>query len=218
MNTKEATQILWNYNNIKNNTIKPMDFGIILGTNDISHALSVKNLFRDKLLITVIASGNSGKDTIDDRLTESVRIRNFLVKNGIDDNLILLESKATNTGENLQFSFELANSKNINTENVVLISKPYMKRRAYATAKKLFPNTNFYIHSQTQSLSEYANVEGIDYFRFVSALVGDTERIIKYPELGFQITQDYSSEIVQAICVLRNAGYTKYALNYDFCT
>jgi uncharacterized SAM-binding protein YcdF (DUF218 family) len=51
--------------------------------------------------VKIIVSGGQGKD---EALSEALAMKNFLVSNGVPEDLIILEDKSTNTYENFKFS------------------------------------------------------------------------------------------------------------------
>ncbi|WP_232836812.1 YdcF family protein [Lentzea terrae] len=55
------------------------------------------------------------------------------------DSAILVEPKAANTGQNVSLSRALLAAHGCEPRSVLLISKPYMERRAYATCRKVWP-------------------------------------------------------------------------------
>lgn len=61
-------------------------------------ALEFNNKYPD---VKIIVSGGQGKD---EALSEALAMKNFLVSNGIAENLIILEDQSTNTYENFKFS------------------------------------------------------------------------------------------------------------------
>lgn len=46
----------------------------------------------------------------------------------------------------------------------------------------------------------------------VHTMVGDLQRIIEYPKLGFQIEQDVPKEVMEAFEELIKAGYTNHLI------
>jgi len=66
--------------------------------------------------VNIIVSGGQGKDEV---MSEAWAMKNYLVKNGVDEDNIILENKATTTLENIMFSKEIMDD--LNLENKVLI-------------------------------------------------------------------------------------------------
>ena len=62
----------------------------------------------------------------------------------------------------------------------MLISKPYMQRRAYATIRKAWPEAEPVCASEDISFDEYLKSIGDDKF-VIDMLVGDLQRVIEYP-------------------------------------
>ena len=65
----------------------------------------------------------------------------------------------------------------------MLISKPYMQRRAYATARKRWPEVSIVCASEDLSLDDYLMRMGDDKL-VIDLLVGDLQRVIEYPARG----------------------------------
>jgi uncharacterized SAM-binding protein YcdF (DUF218 family) len=59
------------------------------------------------------------------------------IRMGIPRDKILIENRSTNTGDNIRLNKELLASKGLSVETVILVQKPYMQRRAYATFRKV---------------------------------------------------------------------------------
>jgi len=52
---------------------------------------------------------------------------------GVPDDRIIVENRSTNTGENVRFTFELLAQRGYSPQSLLLVQKPYMERRTYAT-------------------------------------------------------------------------------------
>jgi uncharacterized SAM-binding protein YcdF (DUF218 family) len=91
--------------------------------------------------------------------------------------------------------------------SVTLMSRPYQQRRAYATCRRLWPDVAVQCASLPLALDDYVAAVG-DGDRFVSMLVGDTQRIWLYAEQGFAIPQPVPAEVREAHEALVAAGYT----------
>lgn len=58
------------------------------------------------------------------------------LKLGVPDAAIMRERRSTNTGENIVYAYELLQSQNIDVQRAIIVHKPYMLRRDYATIMK----------------------------------------------------------------------------------
>lgn len=81
--------------------------------------------------VKLVLSGGRGPD---EDIEEAVVMKDFLLENGIDEDRLLLEDKATSTYENLLFSQEMLPS---DINSVTLITSDYHLHRAKILANKL---------------------------------------------------------------------------------
>jgi uncharacterized SAM-binding protein YcdF (DUF218 family) len=112
----------------------------------------------------------------------------------------------------VQFTRALLASRQIDPERFILVQKPYMERRTYATFRKVWPEKEFVVTSPQVALDEYlatyshATLSPDD---VISIMVGDLQRIRLYGENGFQIPQEIPAEVWDAYEQLVRAGYDK---------
>ncbi|MDA3631310.1 YdcF family protein, partial [Saccharopolyspora sp. WRP15-2] len=125
---------------------------------------------------------------------------------GVPDSAVLVEPRATNTAENIEYTRELLDTEGIPVSSMLLVSRPYQQRRAFATAKKIWPDVEIVCSSQRLPLDEYVRAIG-DVSRVINMLVGDTQRITVYAERGFAVPQDVPAEVDAAYRRLVDAGY-----------
>jgi len=92
-------------------------------------------------------------------------------------------------------------------KTVLLISKPYMERRAFATCQKIWPGVRAICASDPIGLDEYLASIG-DTKLVLDMLVGDLQRVMAYPALGFAVEQDIPDDVETAYLRLISAGYT----------
>ncbi len=89
----------------------------------------------------------------------------------------------------------------------MLISKPYMERRSFATARKLWPDVEIVCAPEPLELDDYFRSIG-DEKLVVDMLVGDLQRVIEYPKQGFAIAQDVPENVHDAYESLIRDGFT----------
>jgi uncharacterized SAM-binding protein YcdF (DUF218 family) len=199
-------QILWDYNHL-NHQLKPADCIFCLGSQDVLPADTAADLYLKGFAPYVIFSGNVG------RLTkglfekpEAEIFADIARKRGVPESVII-EDKSTNTGENIQFTKDLLISKGINFNSFVLVQKPYMERRAYATVKKIWPEKEVMVTSPQVSMEEYFKLVTRPKKDVIDSMVADTQKIITYPAKGFQIPQEMPDEVWEACEQLVKLGY-----------
>ncbi|CAL9398787.1 hypothetical protein SUDANB37_01434 [Streptomyces sp. enrichment culture] len=90
---------------------------------------------------------------------------------------------------------------------MILVCKPYMERRSFATARKLWPEVEIVCASEPMELDDYVQSIG-DAKLVVDMLVGDLQRVIEYPKLGFAVEQHVPDEVHTAYEALVRDGFT----------
>jgi uncharacterized SAM-binding protein YcdF (DUF218 family) len=133
------------------------------------------------------------------------------IKMGVPKDKILIENKSTNTGENIIFTMKLLKEKKLDLQSFIVVQKPYMERRAYATFKKHLPDKKIIVTSPQISFENYPN-DKISKDDMINIMVGDLQRIKTYPEKGFQIPQEIPEDVWTAYEKLVEAGYCKHLI------
>ncbi|KXJ97637.1 DUF218 domain-domain-containing protein [Microdochium bolleyi] len=131
---------------------------------------------------------------------------------GVPGDAIIVEPRSTNTGENVRFTWALLDSLGIPPlRSLILVQKPYMERRTYATFKKQWPDAAAEISVTSPQLEweDYPDTENPRDL-VISIAVGDLIRIREYPAKGFQIEQDIPDEVWEAGQQLVAAGYNTH--------
>lgn len=214
----KAVSVLWDYMQLKQ-PVKAADLIIVLGSRDDRVAAYAAELLRRGIAERCIVTGGSAHhhDFLKTKwaeATEAEHFANMMKIAGVDESLLFIEDLATNTGENAMFSYELVKSMESDVKSVLLVTKPYMERRALATFEAQWPNKSAAIRvsSQSGSINEYCN-DDQKYDVVVNIMVGDFQRIVEYPKLGLQIEQPLAEQQLQAFEVLVAAGFTKHLLS-----
>ncbi len=140
---------------------------------------------------------------------EADKFAAIAIEKGVPTKAILIENKSTNTGENILFTQKLLEEKGLDPQSFIVVQKPYMERRSYATFKKHWPDKKLLVTSPQISFEEYPTDE-ILIEKVINIMVGDLQRIKIYPEKGFQIYQDIPDEILDAYERLVTLGFDKH--------
>jgi hypothetical protein len=203
----EDTQLLWDYQQMHHET-RPCSVGIGLGSHDLGVADTTVDLYRRGMMPLIVFTGATSRTT-QDRMPrgEAEHYRDRALELGVPADAILVEPHARNTGQNITLSRTLLEERGIGVSSVLLVSKPYEERRAYATACKLWPGVEFVSASTPMTLREY--VESIRDERLViDMLVGSLQRLLLYPAQGFMIHQDVPDDVIRAFERLASRGFT----------
>jgi uncharacterized SAM-binding protein YcdF (DUF218 family) len=141
--------------------------------------------------------------------TEADQFAAIAIQKGVPADAVLIENRLTNTGENILFTQQLLKAKGLDPHNFIVVQKPYMERRSYATFKKHWPDKNLLVTSPQIPFDEYATDE-IPLERVINIMIGDLQRIQLYPAKGFQIYQEIPAEVWDAYEQLVVLGFDKH--------
>ncbi|SFO81188.1 YdcF family protein [Enterovibrio norvegicus] len=197
-------ETIWNYHRL-GHTPEQCDCIFVLGSNDVRVAEQAAALYHQGLAPYVMISGGKGRFTEDAfEKSEAETFAEILIDEGVPASALLLEKKATNSGENITLSYALMKEKGLSFQRLLLVQKPFMERRAFATFMKQWPEPvqSVLVTSQAVSLIDYPN-EDLPFDMVVDAMIADFERIQTYPAQGFQIEQDVPKEVLDAYALVK---------------
>lgn len=199
-------QTLWDYHQL-GHELRPTDIAIGLGSHDIGVAEHTADLYHRGLLPLIVFTGANAPTTIDVfPRGEAVHFTERAIELGVPPEVIVQETEATNTGENFTLTKALLDSKGIGARSATIVSRPYQQRRAYATARKLWPTLDILCSPRQQSLASYIDNIG-DSEKVLNMLVGDTQRIWVYAQAGHTAHQPVDASTTLAYERLASAGY-----------
>jgi uncharacterized SAM-binding protein YcdF (DUF218 family) len=201
---------LWNYHQL-HHAVAPADAILVLCSHDTRVAERGAELFLEGWAPLLIFSGGLG--VITKHLwqePEADQFAKIAIGLGVPADRVLIENKSTNTGENVQFTKQLLTDRGIDVGRFIVVQKPYMERRSYATFKKVWPEKDLIVTSPRVSLDDYLRHytnESLSVDDVISIMVGDLQRIRLYADKGFQIPQDIPDDVWRAYERLVEAGY-----------
>ncbi|GAK14993.1 LOW QUALITY PROTEIN: hypothetical protein JCM19053_4874 [Vibrio sp. JCM 19053] len=196
-------ETLWDYMQLKHE-LKPADCLFVMCSNDVRVAEHAAKLYHQKLAPLIVFSGGEGRFT--DGLFEKKRGRNLCRDCkvvGVPSEAILLETKSTNSGENVRFTEQRLKEEGKQCSSFILVQKPFMERRAIATFEKQWqsPYTQLQVSSAALPFFEYIN-EDMPLMMVLEALMEDFSRVKSYPEKGFQTEQNIPQQVESSYQVL----------------
>lgn len=205
----EQAKIIWDYM-LVHDKLETADIIICLGSHDLGVARRAAELYNQKLAPKILITGGRGKLTTDNLQTEADAYSAIMLTTGVAKTDILIEDRASNTGENVEFSHELLNDINLDIISAIIVTKPYMERRAKATFAQLWPELRTMVASQQISYDEYMSQDSLDKKDSINVMVGDLQRIMTYPSKGWMARQDVPDPVESAFKYLVEIGYDKY--------
>jgi uncharacterized SAM-binding protein YcdF (DUF218 family) len=211
-------ETIWLYHQL-NHRLTKSDAILVLCSHDKLVAECGAQLFLDGWSPLLIFSGGLGAITKDLwSVPEADQFAEIALRMGVPAKDILIENRSTNTGENILLTKRLLAEKQLDPQKFILVQKPYMERRSYATFRKLWPEKELIVASPRVSFDEYlekySNRE-LSRSDVVSIMVGDLQRIKLYAERGFQISQEIPDDVWAAYEELVKAGYNRYLIQNE---
>jgi len=211
----DLAQIIWDYMRYEQ-PLQKADAIVGLGSADLRTADRCAQLYKDGYAPIVVFSGARGDLTKGSyAISEADAYEARALELGVSPDVILKESKAENTGENIVLLYDKFARLALTPKKLILVTKPYMLRRTYATFMKQWPGEfrpQIFMSAIDLTMDEYTTNSYIKLDYMINIMVGDLQRIKEYPRLGFQIEQDIPANVWAAYEDLVSRGYKGHLL------
>lgn len=123
---RQDAQLIWDYHQM-DHQLSPCDAAIGLGSHDLGVATYAAEPYHAGLFPVLVFSGANGPTTVERFLRgEAVHYREHALERGLPDTAILVEPKASNTGQNITLSRTVLADHGHEPRSLLLISRPYM--------------------------------------------------------------------------------------------
>ncbi len=208
MDTDEAARRVWDYHHV-GHALAPADCIVVLGSHDLRVAERGAELFLAGWAPLLVFTGGLGSLTrgLFDR-PEAEVFADRAAELGVPREKMLLEDRATHTGENVTFTRELLWVRGLTVTRAIAVQKPYMERRTLATFRQLWPELSVMVTSPQIDLDAYVK-DAATRDDVIHIMVGDLQRLMRYAERGWSAPQAIPPEVVEAYQTLVKAGYTR---------
>jgi uncharacterized SAM-binding protein YcdF (DUF218 family) len=213
--TLALAETIWRYHHL-DHELSRADIILVLCSHDRLVAATGAQLFLDGWAPLLMFSGGLG--AITKHLwhePEADQFARMAIELGVPADRILIENQSTNTGENVMFSRRVLAARGLDPDTFLVVQKPYMERRSWATFRKVWPEKAVIVTSPQVSfrdyLARYSN-DALTADDVIAIMVGDLQRIQVYPAKGFQIPQEIPPDVLDAYEQLIRRGYDKYLI------
>src|SRR5678810_762970 len=144
---QSLAETIWDYHLMKQQVAKA-DAILVLCSHDERVAERGAQLFLEGFAPLIIFSGGHGAITRSLwQEPEAERFARIALSMNVPRENILIEPESTNTGENIAFTKRLLEEKGFDPQKFIVVQKPYMERRSYATFRKLWPEKEVIVTS-----------------------------------------------------------------------
>ena len=203
-------ETIWRYHQM-NHQLEHADAILVLCSHDKKVAERGAELFLERWAPLLIFSGGLGSITRNIWTDpEADLFAEIAIAMGVPKESVLIENRSTNTGENILFTKQLLAERNTDPQKFILVQKPYMERRSFATFRKIWPEKEVLVTSPQVSFDEYLDsysAKELSADDVINIMVGDLQRIRIYAEEGFQIHQEIPDDVCSAYEELVRYGY-----------
>jgi len=200
-----SARVIWDYFSSFRNE-QPCDALVVCGSYDLRVMDHATKLLHQGLSKKIVITGNTGNWTKHIWTQSEAKVFYEHSKTEIPSDIdVVLETKASNFGENISFSRSLLPD----AKNVLLLTKPNAVLRVLLTAQKQWPNAVCFVSSPIYRFpEEVSNVVG--FLGLLDEMVGDVDRIRRYPELGFQVEHELPIAVQKAADLLIRSGFDNH--------
>ncbi len=190
----------------------PADIIVALGTNDLRVAEFAASLYHRGYGAELLCTGGIAHqgdllatpwDT-----SEAEMYADVAVEHGVPRDRILLETRATNTAENIRFARDIILSRSKRPRNIVFAVKPFMQRRTWATHAVEWPEMPATLASPAIPFEEYFTPE-LPPDKIIHIMMGDLQRVWIYAARGWSAPQRIPEPVREAFHRLAELGFTK---------
>jgi uncharacterized SAM-binding protein YcdF (DUF218 family) len=206
---EQPLAVVWDYMRLVHEPA-PSDAILVLGSFDVTAAVWAAALWRAKWAPIIVMSGGVAHkgELVETGWTrpEAQVFADVAADHGVPRDAILLEDRAENTGQNFAYTRTLVDGLGLKIERLLVVAKPYMTRRGFATGRVVWPEIELNMQCEDISATDYISRDPYP-DRVVHTMVGDLHRIIAYPALGFQIEQPWPDSVRAAMLSLVAAGF-----------
>jgi uncharacterized SAM-binding protein YcdF (DUF218 family) len=211
MSVEAWARTVWDYHHV-GHELRKADCVIALGSRDTRVAERAAELYLAGWAPLVVMSGGLGSLTSGMWTRPEAEVfADAAAARGVPREAMLLESRSTNTGENVQLSRLLLAERGTLPRSAIAVHKPYMERRTLATFGVRWPELDLVVTSPQLDFEAYTR-QGIPREDVIQIMVGDLQRLLVYAKKGFSTPQPVPAEVMAAFEGLVAAGYTKRLL------
>lgn len=207
MSVDRDARLVWDYHHV-GHALAPAECILVLGSHDTRVAERGAEVFLQGLAPLIVFSGNLGALTSGMwERPEAEIFAEVAERAGVPRDKMLLETRATHTGENVDYSRQLLRERGMAPTRAIAVQKPYMERRTLLTFQQRWPELDVIVTSPQLDLDSYPN-DLISREDVIHIMVGDFQRLFLYAQRGWSAPLEIPPEVMQAYLRLVEAGYT----------
>ncbi len=203
----EHAKILWNYFASIRKEIH-CSAVVVCCSYDLRVMDYAVDLLERGMTDTVVISGDRGHWTSKLWDEPESTIFHKYARDRLNGYRVLMEQRATNFSENIRYSLDLIRP----VGEVLFVTKSNALYRVHLTVPMVDSNIRYSVSCPViefpDGISKVVGLIGI-----INEMVGDVDRILTYPELGYQVPHTLPDEVIRSWKFLINRGFVDHMLN-----
>jgi uncharacterized SAM-binding protein YcdF (DUF218 family) len=206
-------RVLWDYLRI-GAPLERREAIVAFGGHDLRVADWAAQLWLDGWAPKLVLSGGLGYYT--SKIwgePEAHKFRRIAIERGVNADAILVEDQSRNSGENVALTRKLLETNGCLLRRAICVQKPYLERRVHLTLQKQWPGCDFLLSSPPIPYEAYAQPDIIGFDKLVNELVGQVDRVERYPQLGFTEKTKVPEEVIAAKRQLVELGFANHLIS-----
>jgi uncharacterized SAM-binding protein YcdF (DUF218 family) len=200
-------RVLWDYLCV-GAKVERREAIVAFGGHDLRVADWAAQLWLDGWAPKLILSGGLGYYTRKIWFEpEAQKFRRIAIEKGVPADAILIEDQSRNSGENISLTRRVLENEGLTLTQAICVQKPYLERRVQLTLQRQWPDCDFLMSSPPISYERYAEPQIIGLEKLLHEMVGQVDRIERYPELGFTERTNVPEKVLRAKRQLVEGGF-----------
>lgn len=180
--------------------LNPADIVVGFGHFDLRIAERCAEIWQAGLAPRILFTGGVGAGSADLNMPEAEAFAQALFEQIPDfprDHLII-ESRSTNTGDNVRLSLELMRQAGWQIGSAILVATPFRQRRVMQTWAKVADEISAQNAPPASDLATDQDLFAKKQEDLIAQLPGEIERLISYPQRGWIAPAEIPTDISQA--------------------
>ena len=210
---KEKIKVLYEYMQL-GQKIQKCDLIIGCGCANLEIASYCSFLYHNGYGANILFAGGIGKITKNRKdifvNSEAETYQKIALAEAVPPEHIFIETKSTNTGDNFRFSIPIIQQHHIPSESILIVHNSSHERRTLQTAKAIWKQKKLIVTSPVDSFGSYLGRIQKEEKRNISVLVGDIQRLIVYPQLGWMEETIVPAKVLETYQELKEMGYDDF--------
>lgn len=191
-----ALRPIWNFLAVEDQP-ESSDIIFVFGGLDLTVPARAAHLYLNGFAPSIIVSGKAGPLTQHVfAQPEAYIFRDEMIKLGVPQEAIITEDQAANTLENVLLGMRVLEGLKISVKKALLVAKPFLMRRCFATFQKQYPSINLICCPPKGTILEFCDRPRKE---FAERLLAELGRIETYSQKG-DITPQSLSEEIRTAC------------------